>query len=227
MLHLARLARIGQAAGQALGQLQDFNMLNRVRTTLWGMEGIGNHLARLPGRKNLVWISGSFPFSIGLGDNIMDPSREHRSFGDEAERASRALNQANVSIYPVDARGLIGLPPALGAASQMRANTKGPPRVVSMAPDGHDTMQILAEKTGGRAFFNTNDLRGALRQALDDAEVTYTIGFYPASGSLDNKFHELKVKVDRKGVDVRHRKGYFAGEEKPPTSADGPDRHRR
>jgi hypothetical protein len=99
----------------------------------------------------------------------------------------------------------------------MRVNTKAPPKMVSMAPDGHDTMQILAEKTGGRAFYNTNDIRGALRKALEDAEVTYTLGYYPPSGDLDNKFHELKVKVDRKGVEVRHRKGYFASEDKPPT----------
>jgi hypothetical protein len=51
---------------------------------------------------------------------------------------------------------------------------------------------------------------------LNDAEVTYTLGFYPTS-NLDDRFHELKVKVDRKSVDLRHRKGYFAAELKPPT----------
>jgi VWFA-related protein len=210
-------AELDAILNQALGQMQDFFTVNRVKTTLNAMEAIGNHLARLPGRKNLVWVSGSFPFSIGIDDNIMDPSREHRTFNDEAERASRALNNANVSIYPVDARGLIGLPASMTASSGMRVNTKAAPKMVSMMPDGHDTMQILAERTGGRAFYNTNDIRGALRKALEDAEVTYTLGYYPSSGDLDNKYHELKVKVDRKGVDVRHRKGYFASEEKPPT----------
>jgi hypothetical protein len=201
----------------ALGQMQDFYTINRVKTTLAAMEAIGNHLARLPGRKNLVWVSGSFPFTLGIDDTIMDASREHRTFGDEAERASRALNNANVAIYPVDARGLIGMPASFSASARSAAPSKGPPRPVSTIPEGHDSMQILAEKTGGKAFYNTNDIRGAMRKALEDAEVTYTVGFYPTSEDLDNKFHELKVKVERKGVEVRHRKGYFASEEKLPT----------
>ncbi len=71
-------------------------------------------------------------------------------------------------------------------------------------------MREMAARTGGRAFFNTNDLSGAIRKAIEDAEVTYTLGFYPSSEELDGKFHELKVKVDRSGLDVRHRKGYMA-----------------
>jgi hypothetical protein len=78
-------------------------------------------------------------------------------------------------------------------------------------------MLELAARTGGHAFINTNDLKGAVRKAMEDAEVTYTLGFYPSAETLDGKFHELKVKVDRKGVDVRYRKGYYATEEKPPT----------
>jgi VWFA-related protein len=212
---------LDQALNDALGQMQDFYMVNRARDTLADLEAIGNHLGNIPGRKNLVWISGSFPFTLGIDDTLMDPRREHGSFSEEAQRASRALNKANVAIYPVDARGLIADPRGnFSAVSSARVNTKAPPKIASNIPEGHDTMQVLAERTGGRAFINTNDIRGAIRKAIDDSEVTYTLGFYPVSGDLDEKFHELKVKVDRKGVDVRHRKGYFAGEEKPLTDHD-------
>src|SRR5665213_167298 len=71
-------------------------------------------------------------------------------------------------------------------------------------------MQLLADWTGGKAFYNSNDIRGAVKQATEDAEVTYTLGFYAEEKDLDGSYHELKVKVARKGTDTRYRKGYFA-----------------
>ncbi|PYT17658.1 MAG: hypothetical protein DMG59_06725 [Acidobacteria bacterium] len=204
------------------GGMSDFYIIDRVRTTLTAMEAIANHLARLPGRKNLIWVSGSFPFSLGLNDPLGSPAREHRTFNDEIERATRAMNNANIAIYPVDARGLVGMPRLSAgnkpvAKPRAASNPRGAPRAITDIPAGHDAMQALAERTGGRAFYNTNDLRGAIRKALEDSEVTYTLAFYPASQTLDGKFHELKVKVDRKGVEVRHRKGYLAAGQRLPT----------
>jgi hypothetical protein len=74
-------------------------------------------------------------------------------------------------------------------------------------------MEDLAERTGGRAFNNTNDLSGAIHLALEDSAITYTLGFYPESNTLDGKFHDLKVGVRRAGVEVRYRKGYLAFKE--------------
>jgi hypothetical protein len=87
------------------------------------------------------------------------------------------------------------------------------------SPEGLETMKSMAEGTGGRAFFNTNDLKGAIAKAMDDAEVTYTLGFY-APETPDGTFHELKVKVDRAAVDTRHRGGYFSSFDKPPAEKD-------
>jgi len=74
----------------------------------------------------------------------------------------------------------------------------------------------LADGTGGRAFYFNNDLAGSIRAAISDAEVSYTLGFYPSENEFDGKFHNLDVKVARKDVEVRHRAGYFAGKEKAP-----------
>ena len=78
-------------------------------------------------------------------------------------------------------------------------------------------MEMLASRTGGKAFYNTNDIMGSVRRAIDDSEVTYTLGFYLGQDELDSKFHDIKVKVDRKGVDIRARKGYLAFQEPPQT----------
>lgn len=204
--------------------MSDFYNVNRAVFTLDAMEAIAHHLASLPGRKNLVWVSGGFPFTLGLepGDFSLDnPNREHRTFSDETDRVARAMNDANIAIYPVDARGLM-TDPAMSASNRSipspipRGRNPAPPR--TFFPANHDTMQILAERSGGRAYINTNDLTSAMRDALNDGKLTYTLGFYPAGDDWDGKFHDIKIKVDRGGVDVRYRKGFVAYYEHAPTA---------
>jgi len=71
-------------------------------------------------------------------------------------------------------------------------------------------MKELASRTGGRAAYNTNDLTRAIRHAIDDSRLTYTLGYYSTDEAQDGKFREIRVKVDRPHIDVRYRKGYFA-----------------
>ncbi len=201
-------------------RLADFYTMNRVGRTAGTLEDIANHLARLPGRKNLVWVSGSFPFSIGL-DTPFTPetaSQERRTFSEEIERAARALNNANMAIYPVDARGLMG-PSFTTRAPTFRPGQQGPtgrrPNAlgrIRLSPDraNIDTMNILADRTGGRAFYNTNDIQGSVRRAIEDSRVTYVLGFYPTHGNWDAKFREIKVQVKRPGLHLRYRRGYLA-----------------
>ena len=227
------------------GVIADFNIENRVRNTTAAMEAIANHLARVPGRKNLIWISGSFPFAIGLdspdnnpsdqisqvgssgtagayGVNNRDgsPARDNKFFKAEVDRATAALNNANIAVYPVDARGLVVLPKSMtaeGAKPRSRARATGPQTVQSLMPTGSSTIHVMAENTGGRAFENTNDIRGAIQAAVEDSEVTYTLGFYPDQNLLDSKFHPVKVVVKGKSLDVRYRKGYLAIPDSPPS----------
>jgi len=201
-------------------RLADFYTMNRVGRTAGTLEDIANHLARLPGRKNLVWVSGSFPFSIGL-DTPFTPetaSQERRTFSEEIERAARALNNANMAIYPVDARWLMGLSFTTRAPT-FRPGQQGPtgrrPNAlgrIRLSPDraNIDTMNILADRTGGRAFYNTNDIQGSVRRAIEDSRVTYVLGFYPTHGNWDAKFREIKVQVKRPGLHLRYRRGYLA-----------------
>jgi VWFA-related protein len=137
--------------------------------TMVALLAIADHAAGIPGRKNLVWLTASLP---STGPAI-----------------ARLLNQANIAIYPVDARGLVA--------------SFNP----HFRPIGLDVMQELADETGGRAFYNNNDISGAIRKAVDDSDVSYTLGFYLNSGSLDGQFHELKIRVDRPGLEVRYPSG--------------------
>jgi VWFA-related protein len=177
---------------------------SRAMTTLAALKAIAGHVANIPGRKNLVWLSANLPFS--------------------AEAMAAILSPAQIAAYPVDGRGLLPRNSltqendtplgGLGLPKQMQ-ETSGSGEFGE--PPGIHTMQRLAELTGGRAFINSNDLTGAIRDAVDDAVVLYSLGFYVDAHSADGKFHELKVQVRREGLNIRYPKGYLAAEDAPPT----------
>lgn len=213
-------SRLRDFLDAADGKISDFANIDRAATTTSAIEAIANHVSHIPGRKNLVWVSASFPISIGFdGESLGQPGREQRSFSEDVEHAARTLNQANMAIYPVDARGLM-TSSSYSAMNSGRFDLRVPPR--NMGPDqrNFDTMIVLADRTGGKASYNTNDIEGAVQRAIADGQYTYTLGFYPTHGKWDGKFHELKVRVNEKGLSLRHRKGYFALSDPPNGSAE-------
>jgi len=188
----------------------DFFTSDRVVNTLASFEAIALHLSGLPGRKSLIWLSGGIPLTIGFDEMPQAggtfSTRDQRIFSVEMDAAVRALNNSGVAIYPVDARGLM---PPTGFSAASRTPPRNPPSLARQNAN-QDAMLELASRTGGRAAYNTNDLARAIRRAVDDGRVTYTIGYYPADTAQDGKFRDVKVAVDRPHVDVRFRKGYFA-----------------
>jgi len=189
----------------ATRRMAEFYVERRMDLTLRTLEAIADHLGRFPGRKNLIWVSGSFPFSMGIdaqGRCALNFEVGPRTFLREIERTARALNNANLAVYPVDARGLVAIGSGRAYEADMLIRTQG-------------TMEILAERTGGKAYYNQNDIQGAIRWVVDDARVTYVLGYYPIHSRWDGKFREIKISVRRPGLRIRYRRGYFALEEQP------------
>jgi VWFA-related protein len=186
----------------------NFFVADRVHRTVDALTQIANHVGTLPGRKNLIWVSGSFPFSIGYENVEPTPTDARELFASDIEIAARALNNANLIVYPVDARGLMTFD--LGADATRTLHAQASQRFQPPSTSNFDSMNALAQSTGGRAFYNTNDIFGAIRQAIDDSRVTYELGYYPVGINWDGSFHEIKVEVKRSGAHVRARKGYFA-----------------
>jgi hypothetical protein len=71
-------------------------------------------------------------------------------------------------------------------------------------------MNTIADRTGGRAFYNTNNIEGAIRQGLDDGSTYYTLGYVPENKKWDGKFRTIGVKTSRKDVKLHFRNGYYA-----------------
>ena len=184
---------------------------DRALRTLRSLVAIANHLERVPGRKNLVWVSGSFPVWIGR-DRIPLPRRPDPGAQDlwpEIDRAARALNRANLAVYPVDARGLM----APADYEPERASISKEMQLANRS--GFAAMDALAERTGGEAFYNDNDLGRAFREAAEDSRVAYRLGYQPSHDEWNGKFREIKITVTRPGVRLRHRRGYFAQPDEP------------
>ena len=171
---------------------------DRVKHTNVGLETIARRLAGVRGRKNLLWISSAFPISVSTGSGTLT------SLAPELNSGLQALNDGNVAVYPIDARGLIGAFSSRPSARVQTFATLGTTRNIT------DTLELVAVETGGRAFFNTNDISGAMRRAMDDGRVTYVLGYYPSQNTWNGRFRQIKVDVTRRGVVVRHRRGYVA-----------------
>lgn len=171
------------------------NNERRAETTMAALTAIAAHLADIPGRKNLLWLTSNLPFS--------------------GEAIAGILSRANIVAYPIDARGLLPRSPQGNLEGVMDADAYaegklGAPPAMSSEPIGIKAMQDMAADTGGLAFVNTNDLTGAIREVVEESVVTYTLGFYVQPAELDGKFHKLTLQVNRPGLSIRYPKGYFA-----------------
>ena len=69
---------------------------------------------------------------------------------------------------------------------------------------------MLADETDGRAIVNRNDLAAGMRQIIRDSSAYYLVGYNSKKAPNDGRFHKIRVRVKRSGVEVRHRKGYWA-----------------
>jgi VWFA-related protein len=183
-------------------------VLEQVAVTKRVMTTIARHMARVPGRKNLIWITTAFPLFLECCD-----------FRPDVEQAAQALNEANIALYPVDARALIGALQGLTAVSNAEVGGPASPgqlrmqmgRGESPSPRGLNTESMFADLTGGLVFFNkSNAIEESIQSAVDDGELVYTLGFYPMQEERDGTLHNLKVEVGRRGVSVRYRANYFA-----------------
>jgi len=199
-------ANSGEYTGAAfIADETEFNIFNTDRK-LAGLETAVRMLAPLPEKKALVYFSAGIP-KTGV---------ENHS---QLESTVNAAIRANVSFYPIDARGLVALAPG-GDAS--KAIPRGSQVFTGQAittqktkfNDAQETLFTLADDTGGKALLDSNDLTLGIQQAHSDLGSYYVIGYYDSNPVADGKFRRVQVNVPKQyAAQLDYRNGYFAGKE--------------
>lgn len=207
-LPIFMVAGIQNFANAAVG----YDLERRTDITFEALDELARALGGLPGRKNVIWVTGDLPFTLNPDNRIMTDAElsedlpsfntrrvDEHSSGDYAATARRAgaeqireadarLAAAQIALYPVDARGLS----------------------ISLDQDPQEVMREMARDTGGRAYVNQNEIKQGVERAMEDTSATYTLGYYTTNKKWDGKYRNIKIKLDRQGVDLQHRRGYFA-----------------
>jgi len=224
----AGLADSGLMPAQMLSAMQSFEQERvafqtdlRMTYTLNALTSIARALSGYPGRKNLIWISEAFPLSIDPNMELTgDTFAGTRNYGPQIAEAADSLIDAQIAMYPIDARGLV--PSSLFDASNSGRDKFGrslsrPGRMITalstesaQLQNVHGAMQEMADRTGGKAFYNTNGIDAAIRKSIEDGSTYYTLAYYPENKNWNGKFRKIHVKVNRSGVKLRYRLGYYA-----------------
>jgi len=201
----------------------DANQANmRVGMTLEAMQQIARYLSGVPGRKNLVWFSGSFPlqfFAAHIDPLGNSDTQAIATFDEEVKETVDLLVEARVALYPVDARGVLLMPmgatasmtPAFGATGPGGSPTPAATQQASLErATEHATMDTLAQQTGGRAVYDSNGLQEAMADAIDDGSNYYTLAYVPANENFNGAQRNIQVHLAHEKADLFYRRSYYA-----------------
>jgi VWFA-related protein len=207
----------------------------RMFVTVDAFAHMARYLDGIPGRKNLVWLSGSFLLGIVPESNGANPFLENGYYTENLKKVANLLGDAHVAVYPVSVKGLETNPLFAASSNDLAPVTMTAPppnpgfgkRVPGSSVanavmmdrmdefslalnDEHATMTKLATQTGGQAFFNTNDLSGAIKAATEQGANYYALSYTPSNKNYNGAFRKLKVTLAGKKYHLAHRTGYYA-----------------
>ena len=200
-----------------------YDYSRRIEMTLEALDYLARYLGGVPGRKNLIWFASSFPVTVFPdGGQMMTLNNHLHVSTSEIKSTADLLTVSKVAVYPIGAEGMMnisgldadqglsgtaaGSGPALGSSLMGEAAERS---------DKMAAMEQLASDTGGKAYFNTNDLNKAIKRAINDGANYYTLAYTPTNSKLDGFYRRIEVKVSTTGkYKVAYRHGYNADDMK-------------
>ena len=179
----------------------EYNDLNTDRE-LFALRAVSQSLAKINVKKSLLYFSG------GISRDGIENEASLRA-------AINAAVRADLSIYSVDTRGLQAIGPLGDASTGSLRGTggyNGGALLNNMNANfaTQEVMATLSSDTGGTAFFDSNDFAPAFAKVQADTSAYYAIGFHSTNLARDGKYRKLTVKIDRPGIKLEYRPGYYA-----------------
>ena len=220
----AVMAGLMQVANDRQARMDSVVSRNKALNSMECLREVARYLGGVNGRKNLLWISSSFPSVIQRdAETTGNPFVGNESMEPEMRETQNLLATSQVAVYPVDPRGVQARPSQLPDSDSSSGNLGRQQRMSGSSAlnpgdrqfdtdrfQEHTSMENLADATGGKAYFNTNDIGDALRQALNDGSHFYTLTYTPPLDAKPDQFRDIAVSVKGKGMHVSYRRGYFA-----------------
>ncbi|MEN6601014.1 MAG: VWA domain-containing protein [Bryobacteraceae bacterium] len=184
----------------------EFNIFNTDRK-LAAIETASRMLSSLPEKKALIY------FASGMTKTGVDNEAQMRATVNAAIRS-------NVSLYPIDARGLVAQAP-LGDATKASPGGQGmysgsaARTTMTNLQDQQESLYTLAADTGGKALLDENDLSLGIQQAQKDIASYYILGYYSTNQNMDGRYRRIKVQLTNKSLSAKldYRSGYFASKQ--------------
>jgi VWFA-related protein len=187
-----------------------------IETTMQAFLGIAWSLSGFPGKKSIIWATGGMPFNMDSPDAVpggyLSPLYE---------RTMATLNESNIAIYPVDVKGVLNDMPAADPSRRTMPRNILRPNNATIPVSSRswlnaastDTLRDFAAMTGGKAYYNNNDIADCFKRAVDDSSSYYLVGYYLDTKNTKSGWRKLKVtlrdKDKGKEAEVRARSGFF------------------
>lgn len=237
-----------QSFQQFLAETHYAQTSDREYRTMSHLQQLAAYLSSFPGRKNLIWLSGAFPVDLfGLTGmrfddnirktvNVLSAARVAIYPVDARGAWVNSLNTAENTISATESTPAqlvgpaIGFPPSVGDPSTLITGTaSGTTATGSFANTTADenlknnvsntSMEMLAADTGGKAFYNQNDLTGIISKVVANSSNFYTISYAPTDARMDGGYRKISVEIPGTSYSLSYRRGYFAREDALPGAA--------
>ncbi len=223
---IAAFVKVKEEMEKANREMNNRHQQFDIGSALLGLCQIAHWVGGMPGRKVLIWVTGDIPYNVHMSPDGKPSKSLGAGYFEDYQFTYHTLAANNVALYPVDVRGLLTdwndvtyLGPGSDVFnSALRGEVIGRPSTPSgfdfrHLQTSHAAMNVMADATGGRAFYNRNDIPKLFESAAKDSAHYYMLSYYLNRKQTQPGWHKLKVTVVKKGVTTRSRTGFFIPEQ--------------
>jgi len=210
---------LAQALLDRMGHIEalrrNYFLRRRVGLTIAAFSEIAQFLGGFPGRKNLIWLSGSFPVNIfPSSTDPLDPFGTAMNYTSDLRQVADLFTVGQVAVYPVDIRGL-AVDPLFAAANSQTYRTNAAflqahANFLAQIAAEQGTMDQIADDSGGHAFYNTNGLAKAIATSIEDGANYYMLAYTPSNTNFDGRLRKIRVQLTKNSYYLAYRHSYLA-----------------